>query len=553
MVTIEDIDEALAQEGDELKVQLPALLYDFADVFSPKRADKLPPHRLYDYEIYLTSDKKLPFGRIYSISREELQTLREWLDENLKKGFIRPSSSPVTSPVLFVKKPGGGLRLCMDYRALNEISVKDRYPLPLIKETMNGLEGMKFFTKIDIISAFNNVRMKEGHEKFTAFLTRFGLFESLVMPFGLTGAPATFQRFINDSLREYLDQFCSAYLDDILIYSKTKEEHTEHIRKVLQRLREAGLFAKISKCEFFVTETKFLGLIVGRDGFKMDPEKVKTILEWKTPRSATDVLRFNGFCNFYRRFIRNYSRIVTPLINLTKKNAVFNWSIECQDAFELLKYTVASAPTLKPFDWTKEAIVETDASDFVSGGVLSQYDDEGVLRPVAFFSKKHSAVECNYEIYDKELLAIIRCLEEWRPELEGTETPIRILSDHRNLEYFMSTKMLNRRQARWSEFLSRYNFRIIYRPGKQGEKPDALTRRSEDLPKEGDERLQHQSRVVLKKENFEDQLPPTPPQTPEPLPTKHVHFEKKTKTVRFEDQPVIQLSTIILELTIQDQ
>ena len=448
IVTLEDLDEALKQEGDELKLQLPLVIQDYADVFSPKKADKLPPHRSYDHEIRLTSDKKLPFGKIYSMSREELQTLRDWLDENLRKGFIRPSSSSVTSPVLFVKKPGGGLRLCMDYRALNEVSVKDCYPLPLIKETLNNLQGMKYFSKIDIISAFNNVRMKEGHKKLTAFLTRFRLFESLVMPFGLTRAPATFQRFINNSLRDYLDQFCSAYLDDILIYSKTREEHEEHVRKVLQRLREAGLYAKLSKCEFFVTETKFLGLIVGRDGFKMDPEKVRTILEWKTPHSATDVLRFNGFCNFYRRFIKNYSKIVTPLINLTKKNAVFNWSLECQDAFKTLKHTVASAPTLRPFDWTKEAILETDASDFVSGGVLSQYDEEGILRPVAFFSKKHSAVECNYEIYDKELLAIIRCLEEWRPELEGTESPIRILSDHRNLEYFMTTKMLNRRQAR---------------------------------------------------------------------------------------------------------
>jgi hypothetical protein len=180
----------------------------------------------------------------------------------------------------------------------------------------------------------------------------------------------------------------------------------------------------------------------------------------------------------------------------------------------------------------------------VSGGVLSQYDEEGILRPIAFFSKKHSAVECNYEIYDKELLAIIRCLEEWRPELEGTESPIRILSDHRNLEYFMTTKMLNRRQARWSEFLSRYNFRIIYRPGKQGEKPDALTRRLEDLPKEGDERLQHQSRVVLKKENFENQpLPPPPPQTPE-LPIKHV---------RFEEPSTVQMNAINLEPSTQDQ
>jgi hypothetical protein len=244
----------------------------------------------------------------------------------------------------------------------------------------------------------------------------------------------------------------------------------------------------------------------------MDPEKVKTIIEWKTPRSATDVLRFNGFCNFYRRFIRNYSKVVIPLINLTKKNAPFNWTQACEEAFELLKNTVASAPTLKPFDWTKEAVVETDASDFVSAGVLSQHDDEGILRPVAFFSKKHTSVECNYEIYDKELLAIVRCFEEWRPELEGSETPIKVLSDHRNLEYFMSTKMLNRRQARWSEFLSRFNFKITYRPGKQGEKPDALTRRSEDLPKEGDERLEHQSRIILKKENFTEVEPPqTPP------------------------------------------
>jgi hypothetical protein len=544
IVTLEDIDEALKQEGDEIAIQLPEALRDFVDVFSPKKADQLPPHRSYDHEIRLNSDKKLPFGRIYSMSREELQTLRAWLDENLAKGFIRPSSSHVTSPVLFVKKPGGGLRLCMDYRALNDISVKDRYPLPLIKETLNNLEGMKHFTKIDIISAFNNVRMKKGHEHLTAFLTRFGLFESLVMPFGLTGAPATFQRFINDALREYLDQFCSAYLDDILIYSRTKEEHTVHVRQVLERLRKAGLFAKLSKCEFFVTETKFLGLIVGRDGFKMDPEKVKTILEWKTPRSATDVLRFNGFCNFYRRFIRDYSKIVTPLINLTKKNAPFNWTRACEDSFQLLKNTVASAPVLKPFDWTKEAIIETDASDFVSAGVLSQHNDEGVLCPVAFFSKKHSSVECNYEIYDKELLAIIRCFEEWRPEVEGSEIPIKVLSDHRNLEYFMSTKMLNRRQARWSEFLSRFNFKINYRPGKQGEKPDALTRRSEDLPKDGDERLEHQSRTILKRENFETQeRPPTPPQTLEPI-QKKVKF---AEPISDHDSPSKELNALTPE------
>ncbi|GKU10244.1 unnamed protein product, partial [Fusarium langsethiae] len=249
---------------------------------------------------------KLPFGPLYGMSRNELTALREWLDENLRKGFIRPSSSPVASPVLFVKKPGGGLRFCVDYRALNNITVKDRYPLPLIKESLNNLSGMKYFSRIDIVSAFNNLRIKEGQEYLTAFRTRFGLYESLVMPFGLTGAPATFQRYINDALREYLDIFCTAYLDDILIYSRTREEHVEQLKMVLEKLRAAGLFANPAKCEFMVTETKFLGLIVGRYGIRMDPAKIETVKNWQTPTCLTDVQAFTGFANFYRRFIRDF-------------------------------------------------------------------------------------------------------------------------------------------------------------------------------------------------------------------------------------------------------
>jgi hypothetical protein len=437
------------------------------------------------------------------MSRDELTVLREWLLENLRKGFIQSSSSPAASPVLFIKKPGGGLRFCVDYRALNAITIKDRYPLPLTKETLNNLKGMRWFTKIDIISAFNNIRIKQGQEWMTAFRTRLGLYESLVMPFGMTGAPATFQRYINDVLREYLDIFCTAYLDDILIYSRTRSEHVNHVRCVLEKLRGAGLYAKLSKCEFLVHETKFLGLIVGEKGFRMDPDKIKTVIEWPTPTCVTDIQAFLGFSNFYRRFIKDFSTIIAPLVNLTRKDVPFQWSQTCQLAMDALKKAFSTAPVLRPFDWTKDVILETDASDYVSAGVLSQYDDVGVLHPVAFFSKKHSAAECNYEIYDKELLAIIRCFEEWRPELEGASSPIKVMSDHRNLEYFMSTKMLNRRQARWSEFLSRFNFKIVYRPGKLGVKPDTLTRRSADLPKEGDERLLHQSQTVLKKENVE--------------------------------------------------
>jgi hypothetical protein len=291
-ITTEDIEAALnlktTTEPDPASI-LPEEFRDFAEVFSPKEADRLPPHRPYDHKIVLQEDKPLPFGPLYPMSRNELEVLKDWIGDNLKKGFIRPSSSPAASPVLFVKKPDGGLRFCVDYRALNAITTKDRYPLPLTKETLNNLKGMKYFTKIDIISAFNNLRIAKGQEYLTAFRIRLGLFESLVMPFGLTGAPASFQRFINDTLREYLDCFCTAYLDDILIYSRTRTEHIEHVRKVLQRLREAGLFAKLSKCEFYVHETKFLGIIIGKDGIRMDPDKIETIVNWRTPTCLTDV------------------------------------------------------------------------------------------------------------------------------------------------------------------------------------------------------------------------------------------------------------------------
>jgi hypothetical protein len=331
-VTVEDINAALSSSSaltHDPKDVLPSEFRDFADVFSPKEAERLPPHRPYDHNIKLQEGKSPPFGPLYSMSRDELKTLKEWLEENLRKGFIRPSSSPAASPVLFVSKPGGGLRFCVDYRALNAITVKDRYPLPLTKESLNNLKGMKYFSKIDIISAFNNLRIKEGLEYLTAFRTRFGLYESLVMPFGLTGAPATFQRFMNDTLRDYLDIFYTVYLDDILIYSKTRKEHIEHVRLVLEKLRGASLFAKIQKCEFLVSEVKFLGIIVGRNGIRMDPDKIKTIVDWAKPSCVTDVQAFIGFANFYRRFIKDFSKIIQRMVNLTRKEVRFIWDRAC--------------------------------------------------------------------------------------------------------------------------------------------------------------------------------------------------------------------------------
>ena len=329
------------------------------------------------------------------MSQDELKCLKKYLEEHLDKGFIRASSSPAASPVLFARKPGGGLRFCVDYRQLNAMTIKNRYPLPLIKETLERICKAKIYSKIDIIAAFNRLRMQQGEEWKTAFRTRYGLYEYLVMPFGLANAPSSFQNFINDVLQGMLDDFCTAYIDDILIYSNSKKEYQAHVRKVLAALQKAGLQADIDKCEFHVTEISYLGLIISTEGIRMDPKKVEAVQNWETPTCVKDVQAFIGFANFYRRFIRAFSDIVRPMINAIKKDKAFRWSIECQKSFESLKERFTTAPILAHFDFEKECIVETDASDNVSAGVLSQYGDDGLLHPVAFFSRKHSPQEIN--------------------------------------------------------------------------------------------------------------------------------------------------------------
>jgi hypothetical protein len=366
---------------------------------------------------------------------------------------------------------------------------------------MNLLKA-KSFTKLDIRGAYNLIRMAECKEWKTAFRTCYGLFESLVMPFGLTNAPATFQNYINDVWAPYLDRFCTTYLDDTLIYSDDFEEHQQHVRLVLDAFAKAGLPLKPEKCEFHQQEVKYLGLITSTEGIKMDPEKIRAVQDWEPPSNLKDVHAFLGFANIYCHFVRNYSRIVQPLTFLTHKGVPFAWSTEQQMAFDTLKATFTSATVLACFNPDRDVIVEMDASDYVSAGVLSQYDNDNVLHPVAYFSKKHSPTECNYEIYDQESMAIVRAFEEWRPELQSVINPIRVLSNYKNLEYFTMTKLLNRRQAHWSQFLSQFNFKIVYHPGTAGGKPDALTCRSGDLPKVGDDRSLKNQTIIIKPENI---------------------------------------------------
>jgi hypothetical protein len=503
-ISEEDIEKFLKVKPEltapEIVSKLPVWLRDLYEAFLPGEANKLPPRRTWDHKIDLTPGYEPPYQKNRPFSPQELRVIRKWLDDNLTKGFIRESRSRSAAPLLLAAKPGGGVRICQDYRGLNNVTIKNRYPLPLIRETLDALCGAKVYTKLDIIAAFNKLRIAEGHEWKTAFITRFGLYESLVMPFGLCNAPASFQNYINHTLHDLLDRICTAYLDDVLVFSKTKHEHRGHVREVVQRLHEAGLQIDIGKCEFEVTSTKYLGIIVTPTGIEMDPEKVRTITQWLPPPTLKDLQRFIGFANFYRRFIKGFSSICKPLNDLMRKDKLWEWGQEQQQAFDTLKQAFSSSPVLVTYDYTKKTVLETDASDWACGGVLSQYDNEGILRPVAYFSSRHSPTECNYEIYDKELLAIIKALEEWRPEVQGTEEPTEILTDHKNLQTFTTTKMLSQRQVRWSEFLSQFNFRITYRPGAKAIRPDALSRKPGDKPDKediSDERIRNRQRVLL--------------------------------------------------------
>jgi len=462
---------------------------EFTKLFEEdKEATALPQHQPWDHEIPLEPGTKPTFRPIYSLSEKELKVLSEYLEENLKKGFIRASTSPAGYPILFVPKPGGKLRMCIDYRQLNAITIKNRYPLPRISELHDRIRGAKWFTTLDLRGAYNLIRMKEGEEWKTAFRTRYGHYEYLVMPFGLTNAPASFQSLVNDVLRDYLDQFCVAYLDDILIYSETLDEHIEHVRKVLRALQKKNLLVKLEKCEFHKQSVKFLGFILTINGIQMDEAKVKAVLDWPQPTTVKELQSFLGFVNFYRRFIEGYSRITAPLTNMTRKDPdgcskqgrqSFTWGKEAESSFQELKKRFTSAPILATFDPERRIVLETDASDYAIGMCISQPDDEGRLRPVAFYSRKMIPAELNYEIHDKELLAIVEAFREWRVYLEGPKYPVKVYTDHKNLLYFTTTKVLNRRQVRWSETLANYNYEILYTKGKDNAKADALSRRAD--------------------------------------------------------------------------
>jgi hypothetical protein len=325
--------------------------------------------------------------------------------------------------------------------------------------------------------------------------------------FELINESSIFQNFMNDILMNYLDEFVVAYLNDIVVYSNSKKKHIQHVRKILQRLRETNIQANVDKCEFHIIETKFLKMIVDRDNIKMNLEKIRAIVEWDTSNHLKDVQAFLKFVNFYKRFVKNFFKIVKSLIRLIKKNQSFYWFEDCQIAFEQLQKRVIEASVLSYFSSELETFLKSDSSDYVSIEVLSQKENDDLIRSITYFSKILFFAECNYEIYDKKLLTIIRCFEQWRAKLQSVESLINVLIDYKSLEYFMTIKKLNRRQARWAEFLTEFDFKIAYQSEKKNDKADSLIKRLEDRSiDESDDRNKHIHQTILSSEKIDSRI-----------------------------------------------
>ncbi|SJL16278.1 uncharacterized protein ARMOST_19798 [Armillaria ostoyae] len=496
-----------ANEGKEKKTfeqMIPEPYQDFKDLFTKENFDELPTQKPWDHAIELIPNAK----------NTRLQ------------GCIKPSKSPMASPFFFVKKKDGQLHPVQDYYKLNEMTIKNRYPLPLISELMDKLRSAKYFTKLDIRWGYNNVRIRKDNEWKAVFRTNCSLFEPTVMFFRLTNSPATFQWMMNDIFKDLIaTSKVTVYLDNILIFLKTLEEHRKITCHVLELLRKHKLFLKAEKCEFEVLETEYLGVIISKGSIRMDPVKVAGIVEWPTPTKKKELQSFLGFTNFYRHFIKDYSMIVCPMTRLMGKET-WAWGTVQQIAFQRLKHQLATDIVLAILTEKGKFCVEADSTEGTIGTVLPQEQD-GKWRPVAFLSKALTVTEHNYEIYDKELLAIMLALDEWWHYLMGAAVDFEIWTDHQNLQYFRKPQKLNRRQVRWVTELVEYHFTLHHKPGAANRKADLLSRRA-DHPQGQDD---NNEITVLAPKHFRAMIMPTANET-------HEHIKSATRDHQKWDQGI---------------
>ena len=415
---------------DEVRpdLDLPRLVCKYEDVF-PDELPRLPPRRVVDFGIELHPGTSPISMTPHRMAPVELQELRVQLQELLDNGFIRPSTSPWGAPVLFAKKKDKTLRLCIDYRQLNRVTIKNRYPLPRIDDLFDQLRGARVYSKIDLRTGYHHLRVRETDIPRTAFRTRYGHFEFAVMPFGLTNAPTAFMDLMHRVFQPYLDQFVVVFVDDILIYSQPEWEHEDHLRIVLQLLRDHQLYAKCSKCEFWLSEVRFLGHVVSASGMSMDPEKVEAVMSWERQKSVFEIRSFLGLAGYYRRFIKDFSRLAAPMTRLTRKEVKFDWDDRCKEAFQELKRRLTSAPILIVPDRGHGYTVYCDALRAGLECVLMQFG-----RVVAYGSHQLKNHEQNYPTHDMELAAVVFALKISCYYLYGEQ--FEVYSDHKNLKYF---------------------------------------------------------------------------------------------------------------------
>ncbi len=392
LVWVRDVDDFsdgifMASEQTPMEPALKALIDDYSDIFSNEPPVGLPKGHTV-HAIPLQNEGQTVYRHMHRLGPKEKEEVHKQVADLLQRGLIRPSTSPFGSPVLFVPKPDGTQRMCIDYRELNKITIKKRYPMPRIDDLFDRLQGAKYFSSLDLMSGCHQIKIKETDIPKTAFNTHMGHYEFMVLPFGLTNAPATFQNLMNEVIPPELHDFCLVYLDDILIFSKSKEEHEEHIRKVLDILRKHKLIAKLNKCSFYKEVIKWLGHIISAEGVAVDARKTQAVQDWPVPGSVKDLQKFLGLANYFRKFMQSYSKLAAPLTSMMRKDSVFTWGPEQQAAFEGVKFSLTHAPVLALPDFNKHFTLQSDASGYGLGAVLLQ---EG--RPVAYHSRKMNASE----------------------------------------------------------------------------------------------------------------------------------------------------------------
>ena len=466
---VDNVDKSV---GDEDRRRLVSLLTEFSSAFSKDEND-LGWTDIITHAID-TGDSRPVRQPLRRHPPAHMVAIQEHVSNMLQQGVIQPAKSPWASNLVLVKKKDGSLRCCVDYRQLNSLTRKDAYPLPRTDMCLDAMSGARWFSTFDLRSSYHQVAMEEEDSDKTAFVCREGQFKFKTMPFGLCNAGATFQRLMDMVMSGLAFEVCLVYLDDVIVFSSTMDEHFQRLTAVLTRLRDTGLKLKPSKCQLLQKHVAFLGHIVSEDGVSTDPEKVRAIMDWPTPDNLREVRSFVGLCSYYRRFVEGFAKISAPLHAMTKKGETFRWTSECQEAFDRLKVVLTSAPVLAMPDEESPFLLDVDAAQTSIGAVLSQRQ-QGVEKVVAYASRKLSKCEINYCVTRKELLAVVYFVKYFKHYLQGRRFTVR--TDHAALQWLRKIPEPVGQQARWIGFLEEFEYDIVHRQGKLHANADALSRR----------------------------------------------------------------------------